>query len=463
MKYIFNNSIKEDIIVLKNGNLMQETIKDLGAKLIFILTDILIVTLSLYLAYLFRGITPLFGENKTTLNIYFNFYPIYIIILSLFLYEGIYTYRYDFWHETRKIFKALILAALLTFAYLAMTKSIEHYSRIVIGASFVFMFLLLPISKLFIKKLLHKIGLWSKEAKIYGNDTFLNCEIYNNSYLGYKKPKDENGFSTVFINSKTISPDRLKALIESEIKHTKEVIFTPILDEYDLTHSQIYELSNTRTNLIVYENRLKSWHRRLIQTIFNYLLALLLLPILLPIIIIIAIAIKLESRGGVFFIHKRVGKGGKTIPVVKFRSMYIDAKDRLESMLKSDQKIREEWESCFKLKDDPRVTKVGKFLRKTSLDELPQIFNVLLGHMNFVGPRPVIQEEIDNYYKDIAEYYFMVKPGITGLWQVSGRSDTDYEFRTRTDKWYVLNWSIWKDIVILIKTIGVVLKRDGAY
>ena len=143
--------------------------------------------------------------------------------------------------------------------------------------------------------------------------------------------------------------------------------------------------------------------------------------------------------------------------------MYSDAKERLEKLLKEDPKIKEEWEKNFKLKNDPRITKIGNFLRKTSLDELPQIFNVLKGEMNFVGPRPVVQEEIDQYYKDDAEYYFMVKPGITGLWQVSGRSDTDYNFRIETDKWYVLNWSLWLDIIILFKTVKAVLKREGAH
>ena len=143
--------------------------------------------------------------------------------------------------------------------------------------------------------------------------------------------------------------------------------------------------------------------------------------------------------------------------------MYIDAQKRLERLLNEDEAIREEWERKFKLKNDPRVTKIGAFLRRTSLDELPQIFNVLKGEMNFVGPRPVTQEELDLYYKEDAEYYLMVRPGITGLWQVSGRSDSDYNFRVATDKWYVSNWSLWLDIVILLKTIKVVLKRDGAY
>jgi len=442
---------------------MGDTLKEFVAKAIFILVDILIIALSIYLAFILRlSFDETLEYKGLPSSVYLTFYPIYIVVISLFAYEGIYTYRYDFWHETRKILKALIFASILTFAYLAMTKSIEYYSRLLIGFSFLFMGVLIPIGKLLVKNLLNKIGIWSKKAKIYGDDPFLIKEIYQNRYLGYCKPNNSD-FSTIFINSKVDTPQQLKDIIAKEIKVRKNVIFTPILDEYDLTHSHIYELSNTRTNLIVYQNRLMSWHRRLLQNILNYIFVLLLLPILLPLIAIIAIAIKIESPGSAFFIHNRVGKNGKTIPVMKFRSMYIDAKERLEELIKKDAKIKEEWEKNFKLKDDPRVTKVGNFLRKTSLDELPQILNVLAGHMNFVGPRPVIQDEIEQYYKEDAEYYYMVKPGITGLWQVSGRSDTDYEYRIKTDKWYVVNWSIWLDIVILLKTVKVVLTRDGAY
>ncbi|WP_457599348.1 exopolysaccharide biosynthesis polyprenyl glycosylphosphotransferase, partial [Hydrogenimonas sp.] len=252
-------------------------------------------------------------------------------------------------------------------------------------------------------------------------------------------------------------------LIDSELQNRHEVNFIPLMNDYDLTQSHIYSLFNTRTNLIVFKNRLKSKYRQCTQFLFNYTLALALLPLLLPIIGIIAILIKRESPGPVFFAHMRIGKDGKPIPTYKFRSMYEDAQQRLEKLLKEDPTIKEEWEKNFKLKNDPRITKIGAFLRKTSLDELPQIFNVLRGEMNFVGPRPVIQEEIDQYYKENAVYYYMVKPGITGLWQVSGRSDTNYDFRIKTDKWYVTNWSLWLDIVILFKTVKVVLRREGAY
>ena len=344
-----------------------------------------------------------------------------------------------------------------------MTKSIEEYSRLVIGFAFIFMIFFIPLAKNISKKLLYKIGLWQKKAEIYGNDSFLVEEIYGNAYLGYVKPKQDEELSTVFINSKGWDIATLKQLLSSQIKKKKEVIFIPLMDDYDLTHSHIYELSNTRTNLIIYQNRLKSKYRQIVQQVFNYLLALLSLPILLPLIALFAILIKKESKGPVFFTHDRIGQHGKVIPTLKFRSMFHDSKERLEKLLEENADIREEWESTYKIKNDPRVTKMGTWLRKTSLDELPQIFNVLKGEMYFVGPRPVIQDEIDKHYKKDAEYYHIVKPGITGLWQVSGRSDTDYEFRVDTDKWYVLNWSLWLDIVILIKTFKVVLLRKGAY
>lgn len=462
-KIEYNWNLWKQIGLLGVSIFKRDYMREIVAKIIFVIVDLLVVLLSLYLAFLvrnsFQGTIP----HNIPFSSYAFFYPIYIVTIASFIYEGIYTYRYDFWHESRLILKALLFAMFLVFAYLAMTKLVEHYSRFVIGVSFLFMVFLIPLSKKMIKVFLAHVGIWRKKAKIYGNDPFLREEIYQNPYLGYCEVGEKESCSTLFINSKNRDIDTLKEILTSQIRERDEVIFIPIIDNYDLTLAQIYELSATRTNLIVYENRLKSSYRRFFQSLSNYLLVIAILPILLPIIAIIALAIKIESPGGVFFVHKRVGKGGKTIPTLKFRSMYKDANERLETLLKSDEAIKKEWESSFKIKDDPRVTRVGNFLRKTSLDELPQVFNVLMGHMNFVGPRPVIQEEIDNYYKEEAQYYFMVKPGITGLWQVSGRSDTDYDFRVATDKWYVLNWSLWLDIVILFKTVKVVLKRDGAY
>ena len=437
--------------------------KDIIAKSIFLILDIAMIILSVYLAFKLRQYFSTLEPHTIPYLTYLTFYPLYIIIIALFSYEGIYSHRYDFWHESRLVIKVLIFSTILVFAYLAMTKSIENYSRLVIGFAFLFMIFFIPLAKNISKNVLYKLGLWCKQAEIYGKDSFLTDEIYGNAYLGYVRPKKDKNLSTIFINSKGSDPKSLKKVLASQIRKNSEVMFIPLMRDYDLTHSHIYELSNTRTNLIVYQNRLKSWYRKLAQQIFNYLLVIMLLPILLPVIAIISILIKKESPGPIFFIHNRIGRDGKTIPMLKFRSMYKDAKERLTILLAEDSEIKSEWEKNFKLKNDPRVTKVGAFLRRTSLDELPQLFNVLRGEMNFVGPRPVLQEELDQYYKDDVEYYHMVKPGITGLWQVSGRSDTDYNFRVETDKWYVLNWSLWLDITILLKTITVVLKKDGAY
>jgi undecaprenyl-phosphate galactose phosphotransferase len=142
--------------------------------------------------------------------------------------------------------------------------------------------------------------------------------------------------------------------------------------------------------------------------------------------------------------------------------MVPDARERLAALLESDPQARMQWDRDFKLRNDPRVTRVGKFLRKTSLDELPQIWNVLRGEMSFIGPRPIVPEEVERY-GDKARYLFRVTPGITGLWQVSGRNDIDYSERVLLDEYYAKNWSLWLDIEILLRTVGAVFKRNGAY
>ena len=183
-----------------------------------------------------------------------------------------------------------------------------------------------------------------------------------------------------------------------------------------------------------------------------------------PVALAIALAIKIEDGGPVFYLHERVGLGGKLFKLIKFRTMCPNADRLLEEILRDNPHLRSEWERNFKLKDDPRVTRVGRFLRKTSLDELPQFINVLKGDMSVVGPRPVVPEELEKYYGDKAEYYISVKPGITGYWQVEARSDVcDYRERVEMDVWYVKNMSFWLDMKIIAKTVWVMLTGKGAY
>ncbi len=436
--------------------------KDFISKIIFILFDIAIIALSVYLAYMLRSTFETLTLQTIPLREHLSFYPLYIILILLFAYEGIYTYRYDFWHESRLILKGVIFSALILFAYLAMTKSIQDYSRVVIGFAFLFMIILIPLSKNISKKLLHKLGIWKKCAKIYGEDPFLTDEVFGNPYLGYVKPKKNEEPVTMFINSKGTDANALKQIISSEIKNKHEVIFIPLIDDYDLTHSHIYELSNTRTNLIVFKNRLKSKYRLILKKISDFILTLLIFPFLIPIMFYIAYKIKKsEPEQAIFFKQQRLGENGKSFVCYKFQTMVENSDDLLQNYLKEYPEEVRYYETYHKYKNDPRVTKVGHFLRRTSLDELPQIFNVFKQEMSFIGPRPYMLGEKKKIGADI-DTILSVRPGITGLWQVSGRSDVDFHSRVELDVWYIRNWNLWMDLVILIKTVKTVLFKDGA-
>ena len=197
-----------------------------------------------------------------------------------------------------------------------------------------------------------------------------------------------------------------------------------------------------------------------IKRIFDLVVSLVAVIVLSPILLGIALAIRLEDRGPILYRAQRVGRGGKPITVYKFRSMRMNA-DRLEDMLTPEE--LEEYKKNFKLEHDPRITKVGAFLRKTSLDELPQLFNILSGTLSLVGPRPVLQEETE-LYGDKRNLLLSCKPGLTGLWQVSGRSNVTYENgrRQALELQYVSQRSLWLDIKILFWTVGAVVRMDGA-
>ena len=193
----------------------------------------------------------------------------------------------------------------------------------------------------------------------------------------------------------------------------------------------------------------------------DLILGLMAFVLAIPFFVVIPLLIKLTSRGPVFYRQKRLGRYGKPFRVWKFRSMYVDADERLKRLIAENPELADEWAHHFKLADDPRVTLLGRFLRRTSLDELPQLFNVLCGEMALIGPRPIVEGEV-GYYGTSYETFSSVRPGITGLWQVSGRSDTDYDRRVALDTYYVLNWSPWMDIWILLRTALAVLFMRGA-
>lgn len=202
---------------------------------------------------------------------------------------------------------------------------------------------------------------------------------------------------------------------------------------------------------------------RAIKRIFDILFSLSILLLFSPVLFLIAIATRLTSKGPIFYAHKRVGRGAKLFNCYKFRTMYKDADKRLEDLLNKDAQLKKEWEASYKLKKDPRVTPIGTFLRKTSLDEFPQFWNVLKGDLSIVGPRPVIRDEMIKYYGEKAAKILSIRPGLTGLWQVSGRSDTSYSKRVLLDEEYINNQSLALDIKLVLKTIPVMISSKGAY
>ena len=201
--------------------------------------------------------------------------------------------------------------------------------------------------------------------------------------------------------------------------------------------------------------------KRFQKRVVDGLLAMVAFVFFLPAFVVIPALVKLTSRGPVFYRHMRLGRNGRKFHIWKFRSMYADADRRLAQIFADDPRRRAEWEASFKLADDPRTTPLGRFLRKTSLDELPQLFNVFAGEMALIGPRPIIDDE-KRQYGDAYKVCSSVRPGITGLWQVSGRSDTGYDRRIALDMYYVLNWSPWLDLWILLRTVFAVLLMRGA-
>ena len=224
----------------------------------------------------------------------------------------------------------------------------------------------------------------------------------------------------------------------------------------DIAHFFSHEVALLRVG-----NNLRRWPARLTKRIFDTFLAVILLALLSPLMLLIALALKVEG-GSVLFSHQRLGKNGRKFKCYKFRSMFPNAEERLDALLQENPKLKDEWEKEYKLKVDPRISKLGDFLRRTSLDELPQLINVIKSEMSLVGPRPIVEAELERYGLE-KSYYLMVRPGMTGLWQVSGRNDLDYETRVYLDVWYVKNWSLWYDLALLFKTFKVVATRNGAY
>ncbi len=267
-------------------------------------------------------------------------------------------------------------------------------------------------------------------------------------------PNKDTGIRTAVLVIPEIPEEMLGEIIEGQRLGFPRLVLVSNLHQASSIGVTPYDLGGI-LGLEVRRNLLNRWEMAL-NRLLDIALIILFSPVIPAVFGLLALLIKLDSRGPVFYHHPRIGRNGDDFKVLKFRTMSPDADQVLEHYFNNHPELRAEWEMTQKLKDDPRITRVGRLLRKFSLDELPQVWNVLKGEMSLVGPRPIVTEEI-KHYGDRFDLYTQVRPGITGLWQVSGRNDTSYEERVRLDEYYVRNWSIWLDIYILARTIVVVL------
>lgn len=431
---------------------------------LLILSDILILFLSLKLSFFirenyFQDFLPEFGEFEVTKYLWM------ILLIILFLiFEKIYFIRYDFWTDTKKVLKVLFFSFITVFTIISITKISDEYSRIFLIYFFIISTFLFPICKRFIKRFLFLFKIFLIRVKIVTNSSqqyeLLSKEFNTNWYLGFEIC--DSKYQMVVIASKEFAVDDLEKVIKRYSKITKDIYVIPYMYHLDFSHTNVVDYFNIRLSTIHIENRLLSIRNIFIKYFFEKLVVILIFPFALILHLFLVIIIKLDSKGAVFFKQKRFGLKGETFNCYKYRTMYTNGNDILKDYLQKNPDEVEYYNIYHKYKNDPRITKIGRFLRATSLDEFPQFFNVLRGDMNLIGPRPYMLSEKQKIGKYNEDTILKVKPGITGLWQVSGRNNLTFNERIELDKWYIQNWSLWMDFVIFMKTIKVVLSKIGA-
>jgi undecaprenyl-phosphate galactose phosphotransferase len=277
-----------------------------------------------------------------------------------------------------------------------------------------------------------------------------------------EKIVENSHVQNVIITAPGMERDKLQQLITTVQPHVRNLSYVPDLIGTPMMGVEAQVLFTEEILMLHLRNNLAMRRNKIYKRIFDLVCTICGGLLILPIIAVVALLVAIDNKGNVIFAHRRIGKDGKEFPCYKFQSMVPNAQEILQDYLAKNPAARKEWEESFKLTNDPRVTKLGGFLRKTSLDELPQLWNVIKGDMSLVGPRPIVKKEIERYGEYFREYA-MVLPGITGMWQASGRSDTTYEERVEMDTWYVRNWSVWLDIMYLAKTFTAVIFGKGAY
>ncbi len=413
-----------------------------------------------------------------------------IVVALKFYRSGLYSaIGLHYIDELERLVNGLGSSFVIVLAVTFLFQTSLFYSRLLILSTWLLGIVFIPLGRYLVRRLLIYWGLWGLPVVIIGcqdRAKTLAAELRINLHHGIRPDIilcDERYAEHARANCTVFTLEQISAYCKRlSIQDALIMIddmndLDNIVDHYRFTFNRVilikdqvgqYGLNNlvpldfvTTLGLQV-KNHLLSWQAQIWKKLIDVLGAFFGLLLLAPWLGLAALLISLDSPGRVFYRQPRLGRRGEHFELIKFRTMHIHADEILKMELARDPLLKQEWDSYQKLKDDPRVTRVGKFLRKFSLDELPQLWNILRGEMSLVGPRPIMLGQREMYgvgYKD----YIHVTPGITGLWQVSGRNRTSFARRAELDGEYIQRWSMWMDIFILVKTIKVVLWRDGAY
>jgi Undecaprenyl-phosphate galactose phosphotransferase WbaP len=420
-----------------------------------ILTDIFALCVAFAVSVFLRAI---FGD--VTISLYLKLVPLILLVNAGYAIVGLYPpIGINPSDEIRRLSLVTSGILILMISITFFTRTGLQYSRIILFLSW---FIALKGNEVF-TALLNNPKAGFRPVAFLSDDSSLEESVDNGVILGSfsiaAELSRDHGISHAIMVFPLSSGEELSRLTDRFCASYKHLIIIPeILSETNLWITPKDVVGNL--GLEIKQNLLYKIPQ-LLKRAFDLFLVIISLVITVPLIAVISLAIAIDSRGEVIYCQKRLGKNGKVIEMMKFRTMYPDAEERLAKILRTDESLREEWNIHQKLIHDARVTRVGAFLRRWSLDEIPQIINIFKGEMSIVGPRPMIvgQEEA---YKRGLYLYKRVLPGLTGLWQVSGRSSTTFQNRARLDAYYVRNWSFWLDMFIILKTPLVILRGEGA-
>lgn len=464
-------------------------------NLLLISCDSFAYLTSMFLAVHIRNMLPEFLYNikfpRFSTPLYFlpETFIFLIIIIIVFIWNNLYQKRRSFWEELLIIWKSLIVTSLICYLFLFnFNELLPFMSRIVVLLLFICLSFTLPLYRIVLKKVLFNISFWRTPVVLickeedFKKTIKIAHDFYKDFYLGFtpigflieKSEQKEVLFLKkqlpMYNDIKQIPSYATIFIVEDALVHDQQsmsYLYSYYRKLYMLSYKNITGnkgnyLFSERLFMVTLENQLNSHLSQLIKFLMDRILSVIFLFLLCPLFIIIAILLKIISPGPIFYSHERIGENSKKFKIWKFRTMFVDADQKLQQLLATDKELKKEWDTFFKLKNDPRIIPIGSFLRKYSLDELPQLFNVINGTMSIVGPRPFVEGEIESLNASLLPLYAQVKPGLTGLWQVSGRNEIDRLERMNIDVWYIQNWSPSLDLLILLNTPFAVLSARGA-